>query len=93
VLEGALILHVDVWRGSRGRVIWIGDGTGPLVVSHVPSQFLELSAHLGLCLAQVPGGGGQDPTFKAHLPAAAARIMRDFVLLNITTNLGGQPGA
>ena len=92
VLEGALVLHVDSGRGCRGRVVGIGDGAGTLVVSHVPAQLLELSAHLGLCLAEVPGGGGQDATFKAHLPAAAARVMGDFVLLNITANLGGQPG-
>jgi hypothetical protein len=72
------------------RVVGVCRRAWRSVMPHVPSKFLQLSAHLSLGLPEIPSRGWQDPAFETHLPAATARIVWHFVLFDITSNLSSQ---
>lgn len=64
--------------------------TRAVALAHIPPKLFKLSPHLSLRLAQIPGGSWQNPTLQIHLLASTTRIVRRFVLFDITANLGDQ---
>jgi hypothetical protein len=80
-------LHINVRRSGGSRTKLASWGVSR---SHVPSQLLQLSAHLRFGLPQISSTGRQYPALETHLLTTATWVMWDFVLLNIASNLESQ---
>lgn len=58
--------------------------------SHIPPQLFQLSSHFCFGLPEIPGTSRQYSALETHFLAATTRIVRDFVLFNIASDLQGQ---